>query len=104
MLDFVLSPCSPSSVVLPFACGTGSFLFVVGTSQAAPHVAGLGAFLDAQFGGGLDGEDLKDIVEDTADDVGSEEFFGEGRINVFAALTGGDGDDDDEDGDDDQDD
>lgn len=89
VFDFILSPCSPSSVVLPdfgIFCGTGSYLFVVGTSQAAPHVAGAAALVDAQFGGALDGEEIKRIIEETADKVGSRGSFGRGRLNVLKAL------------------
>ncbi|MFQ5675731.1 MAG: S8 family serine peptidase, partial [bacterium] len=93
-IDFVESPCSRSSLIIP-ACQTGNFfLFVVGTSQAAPHVSGLGAFIDSQSGGSLDGEDLKEIIEETTDKVpGTDVTHGEGRINVFKALTGDDDDD-----------
>lgn len=93
--DFILSPCSASNIPgipggLPFKCGAGSFVFVAGTSQAAPHVAGLGALIDSQFGGSLDGDDLKKIIEKTSDNVGPKKTLGEGRINVFKALTGDD--------------
>lgn len=91
--DFVLSTCSSKSVILPFFgidCSSGaSYLFLVGTSMSAPLVSGAGALLDSQFGGSLDGDEIGDILEDTADRVGPSETHGAGRLNVFRALTAG---------------
>ena len=46
----VLAPCSSLSLLI--SCGTGSYLFLEGTSVAAPHVSGAAALLDAHSGGG----------------------------------------------------
>jgi subtilisin family serine protease len=68
-------------------------LFVIGTSQAAPHVSGLAAYLDSQFGGALPPSQLETTMQQEADDLGKngkDEFYGHGRINVFRTLTGED--------------
>ncbi len=65
-----------------------------GTSQAAPHVAGVAALLLAQSPGRTP-EELREILTGTAEDgVGSEEedspgwdpYYGHGRLNAFRAL------------------
>ena len=89
-LDLIISPCSPSAIPnpggLPFVCSPFSYVSVAGTSQAAPHVSGTGAMVKAQTPS-LSGEDLKEIIEDSTDEVGSENTHGEGRINIFSAVT-----------------
>ncbi|MGF1507508.1 MAG: S8 family serine peptidase [Chloroflexi bacterium] len=60
-----------------------------GTSMAAPQVSGLAALLFAQ--GYSSNADVRSQIESTADDLGSagwDKYFGNGRINVYAALGG----------------
>ncbi len=88
---FVLGPCSSHSVIPSLAaCRTRNrYLRVIGTSQAAPHVAGLGAFLDSQFGGMLTASQMITSIQQHADDLGApgaDPFYGKGRINVFATV------------------
>ncbi len=86
--DLILSPCSQSSILVP-VCQTGAFyLFVAGTSQAAPHVSGAAALLDSRFGGKLSGEQIKRRIEASADDLGNPVAHGHGRLNVFKMLFG----------------
>jgi lantibiotic leader peptide-processing serine protease len=90
--SFVLSPCSSRSVMPGLAaCKTRDrYLFVIGTSQAAPHVSGLGALLDSQYGGDLNASQLITRIQQGADDIGkpgTDPFFGKGRINVFTTLS-----------------
>ena len=92
-LSFVLSPCSSRSVMPSLAaCKTRSrYLFVIGTSQAAPHVSGLAAFLDSQYGGMLNPAQLQGKIQQCSDDIGKpgvDPFFGQGRINAFNTVTG----------------
>jgi subtilisin family serine protease len=65
------------------------YLFVVGTSQAAPHVSGLAALLDSQFAGALKPSQLETNMEVCSDDTGkrgADPFYGHGRINVFKTV------------------
>lgn len=89
--SFVLSLCSSHST-LPVlaACRSGAhYVYVAGTSQAAPHVAGLAALLDSQFGGQLNPSQLITLIQRHADDLGkpgADPYFGKGRINVFNTV------------------
>lgn len=88
---FVLGPCSSHSVIPSLAaCKTRNrYLNVIGTSQAAPHVSGLGAYLDSQFGGMLTASQMITSIQQHADDLGdpgADPFYGKGRINVFATV------------------
>jgi subtilisin family serine protease len=67
------------------------YLFVIGTSQATPHVSGLAALLDSQFGGMLTPGQLQTKIQQCSDDIGkdgADPFFGQGRINAFKTVTG----------------
>jgi subtilisin family serine protease len=62
-----------------------------GTSFAAPHVSGLGALLDSQFGGQLNAAQMITSIQQGADDLGkpgADPFFGKGRINVYNTVVG----------------
>jgi lantibiotic leader peptide-processing serine protease len=92
-LSFVLSPCSSRSVIPSLArCKSRSrYLFAIGTSQATPHVSGLAALLDSQFGGTLNPAQLRAKLQQCADNIGkngTDPFFGKGRINAFNTVTG----------------
>lgn len=86
--SYVLSPCSSRGLCKP---ATNRYLFVIGTSQAAPHVSGLAALLDSQFGGSLNPAQLQSALQRCSDDIGKagvDPFFGQGRINAFKTVTG----------------
>jgi hypothetical protein len=56
--------------------------------MAAPHVSGLAALLLAQDSS-RSNEEVRSIIEDTADDLGSVGFdsvYGNGRINTYEAI------------------
>ncbi len=65
-----------------------------GTSAAAALVSGIAAAVIAiQNAGNLSANDIKEILEGTADEIGSldydggrNNFFGHGRVNMFRAL------------------
>lgn len=80
----ILSLCSSVVCGDPFSYGFGA-----GTSASAPHVSGLAAYIQSQYGGTLSTSELIKIIERTADDIGTrgkDPFFGYGRINVVNAL------------------
>lgn len=88
---FVIGACSSHSVIPGLAaCKTRNrYLNVAGTSQAAPHVSGLGAFLDSQFGGTLTASQMITSIEQHADDLGKpgvDPIYGKGRINVVRTV------------------
>ncbi len=69
--------------------GSGySYAQVAGTSQAAPHVAGLAALIRG-MNPALTPDQVQAIIQNTAVDIGTagrDDFFGYGRINMQAAL------------------
>ena len=69
--------------------GSGhAYAQIVGTSQAAPHVSGLAALL-LSINSSLTNDQLQQIIEDTAVDLGAagrDDFFGHGRIDAAAAI------------------
>jgi subtilisin family serine protease len=90
---FVMSPCSSRSVNPGLAAchSRNRYLWVIGTSQATPHVSGLAALLESQYGGSLNPGQLQAKIQQCADDVGKngvDPFFGHGRINAFKTVTG----------------
>ena len=80
---------APCRITPPLPFGV-QYITAAGTSAAAPHVSGLAALLDSQFGGTLNASQLITLIEQNADDLGkpgSDPFFGKGQINVFRTLS-----------------
>lgn len=89
---WILGPCSSHSADPAFASCKNrvSYIIAIGTSASAPHVSGLGAYLDSQFGGALNASQLITLLQRNADDIGKpgpDPFFGKGRINVVNTVT-----------------
>lgn len=71
----------------------GGYVFMSGTSMAAPFVTGLVGLL-AGFAPTLTGAEIYDILIATADDLGEpgkDPTFGYGRVNVYQALVSANG-------------
>ena len=63
-----------------------------GTSLATPHVVGLAGLLLSQEPG-LSNADIRTRIENTVEDlapVGTDAYYGAGRINAYRAVTGDD--------------
>ncbi len=66
-----------------------SYGYLDGTSMATPHVAGLAALVWS-VNPNLTNDEVRGIIEDSADDLGTlgrDDYFGEGRINAYQALS-----------------
>jgi lantibiotic leader peptide-processing serine protease len=63
--------------------------FAGGTSQAAPHVAGVAALLIGKNGGSMPPAQVKTKLRQSADDLGipgKDAYFGHGRINALNTV------------------
>ncbi len=66
-----------------------NFYIFQGTSCAAAHVAGVAALLIGASGGSLGPDQVKTILESTAEDLGAlgwDEYYGWGLVNAAASL------------------
>lgn len=84
-----LSNSQPHSLILAsYFSNDTSYAYLAGTSMATPQVAGLAALLRAT--GLTSAADIRARIRATADDLGPQGFdneYGDGRINVYRALT-----------------
>jgi subtilisin family serine protease len=68
----------------------GGYAMLQGTSMATPQVTGAAAVIASKTG--LRGSALRTRLQSTADDIGAAGYdtqFGNGRVNVYRAVTGG---------------
>lgn len=84
-LDGTLTACSQYQLTLPFACTALDYVFVAGTSESAPHVAGAAAVVESTIGPRGPG-DLSACLLGSTDNIGPGRFFGAGRLNVASAI------------------
>ncbi|HAR61850.1 MAG TPA: hypothetical protein DCS13_00130 [Candidatus Margulisbacteria bacterium] len=76
----------------PVVADNAKYMHLSGTSQATPIVAGLAALMK-QTNPDLTGAQIRSIMEQTADDLGTphwDKYFGNGRINPVRALIAAD--------------
>jgi serine protease len=66
--------------------GPGTGIFIAGTSQATPHVAGVAALMLAKHPG-LPVATVKQDLQLNADDIGGGVKQGAGRLNAFRTLS-----------------
>ncbi len=67
----------------------GGYAYLQGTSMATPQVTGAAATVASKTG--LRGAALRSRLQSTADDIGTAGYdtrFGNGRLNVYRAVTG----------------
>jgi subtilisin family serine protease len=67
----------------------GGYVWVAGTSSAAPHVAGVAALIIGANGGDMHPDQVRAILMGTADDLGKpgkDEHYGHGRVNALRAV------------------
>jgi len=89
-LDRVLSACARFTPGVNCTSGRAN-IFMVGTSMAAAHVSGAAALVDSMAGGALTGDQILQILKQSADHMGKngkDAWYGYGRINVYRAVTG----------------
>src|SRR5438132_5490961 len=89
-LDRVLSACARFTPGVNCTSGRAD-IFMVGTSMAAAHVSGAAALVDSMAGGALTGDQILQILKQSADHMGKngkDAWYGYGRINVYRAVTG----------------
>lgn len=85
VLDANLTACSQYQLTLPFPCAYNDYLFVSGTSEAAPHVAGAAAVVESRRGPSKPAS-TSGCITRNADIVGLSRIFGAGRLNVANAA------------------
>jgi subtilisin family serine protease len=67
----------------------GGYRWLNGTSASAPHVAGIAAMLVGLNGGSMTPEQVKSLIERSADDLGKpgrDDYHGQGRVNARRAV------------------
>ena len=86
--DMVLSTSSQQAPTDPFE-PNGTWTWRRGTSMAAPHVVGVAALAIEAHGGRLTPDQVRTILEQSADDLGksgNDDFYGVGRVNALRAV------------------
>ncbi len=88
--DQILSACARFTPGVNCTSGRAN-RFMVGTSMAAAHVSGVAALIDSAAGGALTGDQIMEILMQSADDLGKpgkDSWYGFGRIDADRAVTG----------------
>ena len=86
--DMVLSTSTRFAPTDPFE-PNGTWTWSRGTSMAAPHVAGVAALVIQANGGSLHPDQVRTILQRSADDLGkpgNDDFYGAGRVNALRAV------------------
>ena len=67
----------------------GGFVWMAGTSQAAPHVSGIAALIIERYNHSLTPSQIEAVLRQSADDLGKpgrDPYYGQGRVNAAQAV------------------
>jgi subtilisin family serine protease len=81
--DLIIGACSEFVA----GCEGGDFFaWADGTSAAAPHVTGAAAVVESNLAGDQTPDQIAACLQQYADNIGAQVFFGSGRLNVLRAA------------------
>jgi len=87
--DYQLHPNGTWYLDMVLNCWAGGWSWVAGTSQAAPHVAGVAALIIEKNGGDMKPAHILRELRRSADDLGKpgqDPYYGYGRVNAARAV------------------
>jgi len=80
--DFAAPGVNIGGLSIPDSAYSYPYIFMSGSSQAAPHAAGLAAILMEKHGGR--GDDIRQIMEQQAQNIGDSGLFGHGLLRYVS--------------------
>lgn len=89
-VDFNLVPDGPYSWDMVLSTVPGGWAWASGTSMASPHATGVAALIIGKNGGSMKPAQVKAALRASADDLGkpgNDDFYGQGRVNAYRAVT-----------------
>lgn len=83
--DFAAPGVNIGGLSIPESSYSYPYILMSGSSQAVPHAAGLAAILMEKHG--VRGDDIRQIMKETAQDIGDPGFYGHGLLKYVADET-----------------